>query len=67
MDGVVRVCIPGEVYVAARTPMPAVSLFACDLLINVQVRSNFKSAARQGAAAFGDAGVFVEKYVQVRP
>jgi biotin carboxylase len=28
--------------------------------------TNFASAARQGAAAFGDAGVFVEKYVQVR-
>ena len=26
--------------------------------------TNFASAARQGAAAFGDAGVFVEKYVQ---
>jgi acetyl/propionyl-CoA carboxylase alpha subunit len=30
------------------------------------VVENFKSAARQGAASFGDAGVFVEKYVQVR-
>lgn len=29
-----------------------------------EVASNFASAARQGAAAFGDAGVFVEKYVQ---
>ncbi len=28
--------------------------------------TNFAAAARQGAAAFGDAGVFVEKYVQVR-
>ena len=28
--------------------------------------ANFLSAARQGAAAFGDAGVFVEKYVEVR-
>lgn len=26
-----------------------------------EVESNFASAARQGAAAFGDAGVFVEK------
>lgn len=31
-----------------------------------EVVENFKSAARQGAASFGDAGVFVEKYVQVR-
>ena len=31
-----------------------------------EVAANFVSAARQGAAAFGDAGVFVEKYVQVR-
>lgn len=31
-----------------------------------EVAANFASAARQGAAAFGDAGVFVEKYVQVR-
>jgi hypothetical protein len=31
-----------------------------------EVVTNFASAARQGAAAFGDAGVFVEKYVQVR-
>ena len=30
-----------------------------------QVRANFQSAARQGAASFGDAGVVVEKYVQV--
>lgn len=30
-----------------------------------EVRANFQSAARQGQAAFGDAGVFVEKYVQV--
>ncbi|KAL4418864.1 hypothetical protein ABPG77_002620, partial [Micractinium sp. CCAP 211/92] len=29
-----------------------------------EVESNFTSASRQGAAAFGDAGVFVEKYVQ---
>ena len=26
--------------------------------------ANYASASRQGAAAFGDAGVFVEKYVQ---
>ena len=31
-----------------------------------EVVANFTSASRQGAAAFGDAGVFVEKYVQVR-
>ena len=31
-----------------------------------EVASNIASAARQGAAAFGNAGVFVEKYVQVR-
>lgn len=30
-----------------------------------QVRTNFQSAAKQGQASFGDAGVFVEKYVQV--
>jgi urea carboxylase len=29
-----------------------------------EVRTNFGSAARQGAAAFGDAGVFVEKFVE---
>ncbi|PSC69627.1 urea carboxylase [Micractinium conductrix] len=29
-----------------------------------EVADNFASASRQGAAAFGDAGVFVEKYVQ---
>lgn len=29
-----------------------------------EVAQNFASAARQGAAAFGDAGVFVEKYVE---
>jgi urea carboxylase len=29
-----------------------------------EVVDKFNSAARQGAAAFGDAGVFVEKYVQ---
>lgn len=29
-----------------------------------EVVNNFASAARQGQAAFGDAGVFVEKYVQ---
>ena len=29
-----------------------------------EVSANFASAARQGAAAFGDAGVFVEKYVE---
>jgi urea carboxylase len=29
-----------------------------------EVAQNFASAARQGAAAFGDAGVFLEKYVQ---
>jgi hypothetical protein len=28
------------------------------------VVANYASASRQGAAAFGDAGVFVEKYVQ---
>jgi urea carboxylase len=31
-----------------------------------EVVDKFQSAARQGAASFGDAGVFVEKYVQVR-
>ena len=31
-----------------------------------EVVEKFNSAARQGAAAFGDSGVFVEKYVQVR-
>ena len=30
-----------------------------------EVVEKFNSAARQGAAAFGDSGVFVEKYVQV--
>ena len=30
-----------------------------------EVVDKFNSAARQGAASFGDAGVFVEKYVQV--
>lgn len=30
-----------------------------------EVVEKFQSAARQGAAAFGDSGVFVEKYVQV--
>lgn len=29
-----------------------------------EVVTNYASASRQGAAAFGDAGVFVEKYVQ---
>ena len=29
-----------------------------------EVVNNYASASRQGAAAFGDAGVFVEKYVQ---
>ena len=32
-----------------------------------EVVEKFQSAARQGAAAFGDAGVFVEKYVEVSP